>query len=429
MFRRLAPTGGLPRFRLALALILPAAIATGVIGSTANARTEAKEVRALWVQRTSLASPQAIRDMVRAATASGFNTLLVQVRGRGDSYYGSRLGPRGVLLATQPTGFDPLREVLAAAHPEGLQVHAWINANLVASAARLPAERNHIVYRHPEWVMVPRELAVEMASTDAQSPAYIGTLARWTRSRSDTVEGLYLSPVHAGAADHLAAVVQDLVAAYSLDGVHLDYLRYPSAEFDYSPATLAAFRASLLPDLRTEQRLELDARVDTNPAIYSVVFPKRWSAFRRSRLTSTLIRIRTVVKCARPDLLLSAAIVPDSEHAADGRLQDWRTWLEGGLLDVVIPMAYTRDVDEFAEQIRVARACAGTASVWAGIGAYRPPPRRTVENIRTARRVGASGIVLFSYDSFVTPALPHPPDYLTQVGREAFSETALVGAR
>ena len=429
MFRRPALTEGLPRFTLGLALVLAAVIATGVVESTAGARTEGEEVRALWVQRTSLASPQAIRNMVQAAASNGFNTLLVQVRGRGDSYYGSRLEPRGVLLANQPTEFDPLREVLAAAHPEGLQVHAWINANLIASAARLPAERNHILYRHPEWVMVPRELAAEMASTDARSPAYIGTLARWTRNRSDAIEGLYLSPVHTGAADHLAAVVQDLVTAYPLDGVHLDYLRYPSADFDYSPATLAAFRASLLIDLSAKQRLELDAHVDTNPAVYAGAFPTRWSAFRRSRLTSTLVRVRTVVKRARPDLLLSAAVVPNNEHAAGGRLQDWRTWLERSLLDVVVPMAYTRDVDEFAEQIRVARAYAGTARVWAGIGAYRLPAGRTVENIRTARRVGASGIVLFSYDSFVTPSLPRAPDYLTQVGREAFSETALVGAR
>ena len=48
------------------------------------------EVRALWVVRTSLTSPQAIEDMVVAAKQSGFNTLLVQVRGRGDSYFVGR---------------------------------------------------------------------------------------------------------------------------------------------------------------------------------------------------------------------------------------------------------------------------------------------------------------------------------------------------
>jgi hypothetical protein len=55
--------------------------------------------------------------------------------------------------------------------------------------------------------------------------------------------------------------------------------------------------------------------------------------------------------------------------------------------------------------------------VWAGIGAYRLSPAQTVENIETARRLGASGIVLFSYDSLV----PRGLDYLASVGRAAFS--------
>ena len=57
--------------------------------------------------------------------------------------------------------------------------------------------------------------------------------------------------------------------------------------------------------------------------------------------------------------------------------------------------------------------------MWAGIGAYRLSPAQTVENIETARRLGASGIVLFSYDSLVHP--PRGLDYLASVGRAAFS--------
>jgi len=44
------------------------------------------EVRALWVTRSSLTSPVQIAAMVQSASSSGFNTLLVQVRGRGDAY-------------------------------------------------------------------------------------------------------------------------------------------------------------------------------------------------------------------------------------------------------------------------------------------------------------------------------------------------------
>src|SRR2546421_5122125 len=62
----------------------------------------AREVRALWVVRTSLTSRSAIASMVTAARASGFNTLLVQIRGRGDAYYANGLEPRSSVLSSQP---------------------------------------------------------------------------------------------------------------------------------------------------------------------------------------------------------------------------------------------------------------------------------------------------------------------------------------
>ncbi|HEV2827700.1 MAG TPA: hypothetical protein VGW76_08840, partial [Pyrinomonadaceae bacterium] len=52
------------------------------------------EVRALWVVRNTLTSPEKIRAMVKAASDSGFNTIIVQVRGRGDAYYNSHREPR-----------------------------------------------------------------------------------------------------------------------------------------------------------------------------------------------------------------------------------------------------------------------------------------------------------------------------------------------
>ena len=92
-----------------------------------------REVRALWVVRTTLTSPEKIATMVKAAKENGFNTLIVQVRGRGDAYYKSRKEPRAVELKDQPTDFDPLAVTIAAAKQEGLSVHAWINTSLLAN--------------------------------------------------------------------------------------------------------------------------------------------------------------------------------------------------------------------------------------------------------------------------------------------------------
>ena len=352
------------------------------------------EVRALWVTRASLTSPESIASLVRSARSSGFNTLLVQVRGRGDAYFADGLEPRADGLASQRADFDPLQTVITRARAEGLRVHAWVNVNLVASAAELPAGRGHIVYRHPEWLMVPKSLAVELARAGSRSPEFLGRLARWTRA-ADDVEGLFSSPALPESAAHVVAVIDDLVARYAVDGVHLDYLRYPGPEFDYNLGVLREFRADLEPRLPEAERRRFDSRSVGDLIALTDLYPERWAGFRRSRLNSLVIRIRTAVKQRRPGVLLSAAVFPDAAEAAARRFQDWRFWVENRWLDVVCPMAYTQDAGVFDAQIASARQVAGRGPVWAGIGAYRLTAARTVENIETARRLGASGVILF----------------------------------
>jgi uncharacterized lipoprotein YddW (UPF0748 family) len=113
-----------------------------------SATAPSTEVRALWVVRTTLTSPSAIATLAASAKAGGFNTLLVQVRGRGDAYFQGGSEPRPAALVSQPS-FDPLAEAIARGHEAGLQVHAWLNVNLVAGL-ELPAAREHVIYRHPE---------------------------------------------------------------------------------------------------------------------------------------------------------------------------------------------------------------------------------------------------------------------------------------
>ena len=384
------------------------------------AQAPASEVRALWVQRTSLTSSAAIVAMVESARTNGFNTLLVQVRGRGDAYFNSRLEPRATALAGQLSSFDPLQVVIAEARRAGLRVHAWINVNLVAGAGELPLSRGHLVYAHPEWLMVPRELAAEMVGIDQRSPEYLGKLTRYARAHAQQIEGLYSSPLQTASADHTVAIISDLADRYALDGIHLDYFRFPTEDFDYSRQALAQFRADLLPHLSADERRQSVARVEGRPLFYTEMFPERWADFRRSRLTALLMRIRTAVKSQRPAILVSAAVVPDATSAASRHFQDWPTWVEDGLLDVVCPMAYTGDPAVFRAQIASTKELAGPRPVWAGIGAYRLSPSETVANIQTARRLGAQGVILFSYDNL--SALSSTADYLSNVARAAFSQ-------
>jgi uncharacterized lipoprotein YddW (UPF0748 family) len=376
------------------------------------ARPSSSEVRALWVQRGTLASAPGIIAAVNMAQHGGFNTLIVQVRGRGDAYYDSRHEPRSALLANQPSAFDPLALMVERAHRAGLKVHAWVNVNLV-SDAEPPAARRHLVYLHPEWLMVPRPLAEDLGRMNPRDPRYLRRLSEYARARSDRVEGIFLSPIHKGAADHVTKVIGDIVTRYDVDGIHLDYIRFPSDEFDYSADALDEFRADVASRMSGAERREYASRASGRPLFYTEMFPQGWQEFRRARLTGLLTRIRSTVKARRPRTILTAAVFPDAIDAANRRFQNWGGWLQSGLLDAICPMAYTTDPVTFRTQIANVERLAGGRPVWAGIGAYQLSPSATVEHIRAARQLGSEGIVLFSYDNL-------DGRYVQTVAKEAF---------
>lgn len=408
------------RFPALLALALTTALLLGgapaAVAPAPQAPDASAQVRGLWVSRAAMSSPSTIVQVVDDAAANGYQTLIVQVRGRGDAYYRSKFEPRAAALAQQPAEFDPLATTIRLAHARGLQVHAWIAVNLVASATDPPTAPSHILTRHPEWLMVPRSLGQELHGADPLSPGYLGRLTRVLRTRSSDVEGLYVSPIPPDAAVHMVAVALDIVRSYEIDGLHLDYIRYPAGDFDYSRAALAAFRDDTWRFVEANERARLDRVARDDVFAWVDMFPARWAAFRRARLTSMVQRLRTAVRSEKPTIVFSAAVRPNAEEAATVRFQDWRLWLDEGLIDVAVPMIYTNDAAQFSIDLQTTLRFAAPSQIWAGIGAWRLDPEQTARHAAAARDAGAAGTVLFSYDSLDERGAT-PAEYLARVTR------------
>ena len=387
----------LARGALALAVLAPA--------RPAPAAPPPAELRGLWVVRTALVSPRAVDQVVDAAAEAGINALFVQVRGRGDAFYRSSLAARSPLLERQPREFDPFARLIARARSRRIQVHAWVNVLLAAHFGQ-PLPRGHVLERHPEWAMVPKSVAT--AALVASGPRRLRLVMDAGRAEGD-VEGYYLSPSIPEVDDHLEAVVRELVRAYPVDGLHLDFIRYPGPSFDYSRAALEGFR-------RVSGGTDLLGGPARSPAA--------WDAYRRQVLTALATRLSDAARVERPGLVLSAAVAPDEAQAVSQKFQDWPRWLSSGILTALCPMTYTEDNRIFQQQVETARERAGaTQPVWAGIGAYRLDVAGIVEKVGLARQAGASGVVLFSNESLA-------PSDLQRLRDGAFpSRRAADGAR
>ena len=381
------------------------------------------EVRALWVVRTTLTSPEKIRAMVQAAKDNGFNTIIVQVRGRGDAYYRSRKEPRAMELKDQPVEFDPLALTLSEAKRRGLKVHAWVNTSLLANLDALPTDRRHVYHRHPEWLAVPRPIAADLYRMSPRDPRYRDRILEWSKANRAELEGIYTGPANAKVRQHLYDIWMDILKNYDVDGLHFDYVRLASPDFDYSRTSLENFHKWLEPRLSAEERRNLKVALKEHPLAEAEAYPGSFADFQREQITILVERIYRGVKQRKPRVTVSAAVFANDENAFTRRFQDWRRWLSLGILDVACPMAYSIDTAVFQKQIEVATRSAHSSgrTVWAGIGAYRIPVESTVEKIQIARGLGADGIVLFSYDFTIRAGDLNPGgNYLERVRRAAF---------
>ena len=377
----------------------------------------------MWVVRTTLTSPDKIRQMVNAAADNGFNTLIVQIRGRGDAYYKSRVEPRAVELKDQPPEFDPFAFTLSEAHKRGLKVHAWLNTSLLANLDALPTDPGHVYNKHPEWLAVPKPVARELYRISPDDAVYRQKIVEWSKANRAELEGIYTGPANPKVREHIYRIWMDVLKRYPVDGLHFDYVRFASPDFDFSRTSLGQLEKWLRPQLTRDEQRDLRSSLKQDPLAAAEKFPSKFADFQREQVTGLVERIYGAVKKRRPGVLVSASVFANDENAYTRRFQDWRRWLQMGILDVACPMAYTTDTAVFQKQIEVAVTTAHAAkrTVWAGIGAYRIPSESAVEKINVARALMNEGFILFSYDFTAKPSELNPDGaYLERIRRSAF---------
>ena len=281
---------------------------------------------------------------------------------------------------------------------------------------------------HPDWLAVPRSLGRQLYDQDPRAAGYLQRLIDYAAANTRSVEGLFTSPSHPAVQEHVQQVWLDLATNYDLDGIHFDYIRFPSPEFDYSRNALERFVAWVKPRLSTRRYQELEAAWQEDPYALVDAVPEHWNVFRRDSITGLVRRIYGAVKAGRPELIVSAAVLPDRRLAREQRFQAWSAWLGDEILDVAVPMAYTTDMEQFGAWIAAARVAAGSAErLWAGVGAYQNPVAGTLQQIDHARRAGAGGVVVFAYDLAASvPPKPGAVPPLERIGRAAFGESPVV---
>lgn len=335
------------------------------------------DVRALWVVRDHITSKEKIDKVLEFASANNYNHLFIQVRGRGDAYYTSRLVPRSHLLLN--TDFDPLEYVIKESKQYNLKIHAWLNVYYLWSSTNLPKQKEHALLNHPGWL-------------DSNKPDLINisdVMEKVKKDRKANGEGFYLSPTHPEVDAHLQNIITEIIQNYSLDGIHFDYIRYHDLGWGMNPTGLKFF-------------LNYSISIPGLPSLKVQEKPS-FADFKRTAITAFLSKASMRIKAYQPKCIISAAVKPNLLNARNTFGQEWDIWLAGGYIDWAVPMNYTSNDKSFQKNLQIMKENLPQKyidRIIVGIGAYNQDPRSAGKKIYQVAKNQFSGISIFSYTVF-----------------------------
>ena len=297
-------------------------------------RMPKRETRAVWL--TTLANldwpknyarseesiklqKQELIDILDKYQKANINTVLLQARVRAATIYPSDIEPwdqciTGVEGRAPGYGYDPLGFAVEECHKRGMEIHAWI--------ATIPVgAKNSLGCR----TLMKKGFRIRNFST-----------------------GSYLDPADPSVAPYLASICGEIVRKYDVDGINLDYIRYP----DGWPRP--SYRDGDTPDQR------------------------------RSNITAIVRAIHDEVKAIKPWVKMSCS--PIGKHADLSRYssknfnahdrvsQEAQEWMRLGLMDQLYPMQYFRG-DNYYPFVADWVENAYKREIVTGLGTYFLDPR------------------------------------------------------
>ncbi len=262
---------------------------------------------------------QELRQILDRLQQAKINTVLIQTRVRGTMIYPSDIEPWDGCLSGFPgksPGYDALQFAIDECHKRGMELHAWVVT-----------------------IPVGKWNALGCKSLRQKYPTLIKKIG---------ADG-YMNPEDSRTGDYLAHICQEITHRYNVDGIHLDYIRYPET---------------------------WNIRVSREQG--------------RRYITSIVEKIHRAVKAEKPWVKMSCSPVGKYDDLSRYWSHGWNAntkvcqnaqgWLRDGLMDELFPMMYFRGEQFYPFAIDWQEQSHGKIVV-PGLGIYFLDPKEGKWNI------------------------------------------------
>jgi len=317
----------------------------------------------VWVTTDLRATDDDWRRRFAKWRESGIDAVLPEVFNSWNAFYRS-----GHL----PVADEWLERILPLAKAEGLEVHAWIWT--------MPCNIDEVHDEHPEWFVVNRR-----GESCWERPAYI----KYYR---------FLCPSVPGVHEFLRERVKELAGYEELDGIHLDYIRFPDVIL---PAKLQGkygiVQKKELPEYDycycESCRMEFKERYGVDPLeLEDPSASPEWRQFRYDLITR-LVNEDLVPVGRGHKKAMTAAVFPNWEDVR----QEWRAWDLDGVFPMLYHTSYGGDIAWIREQTEKGiKSLKRKIPLYSGLFVPSLSPEELAEAVKASLEGGASGVSLFS---------------------------------
>ncbi|EKE02730.1 MAG: protein of unknown function DUF187 [uncultured bacterium] len=337
------------------------------------------ELHGIWLRPTEKNTAEVVQTLNRLQQ-SGISNVFLETYYHGYTIFPSKtLAANGVRAQRQEfQGWDPLKVWIDEAHKRNMKVHVWFQTFYVGNED-ISKNPQHVLSANPGWANV------QFKNYKADKPV------------PSTAEhnGYFLDPSNPEVQKYLITLISEISNNYNIDGLNIDYIRYPVS----LPRNFPAYLESTW-GYTSHARKEFMNSYEVDPVTLTLENPlwQKWIEYRQSKVTNLVANVKPAVK--NKNILISAVIFPDVKESSINKLQNWKPWGLNRHVDAFTPLVMGSDESLAKDYVLQIKKLVGN-NVYVLPGLFEPftsgSPADLLLQLEAARDAGASGIVIFDY--------------------------------
>ncbi|QSV74541.1 MAG: family 10 glycosylhydrolase [Aphanizomenon flos-aquae KM1D3_PB] len=345
-----------------------------------NQRLAQPEIRAMWLDRGTIVKAGNEVELAKIfdkLAKAGINTIFLETVNASYPIYPSQVAPQQNPLIRD---WDPLESAVKLAHARGMELHAWV---WVFAAGN--NRHNEIINVGPDYLGPVLAANPDWANYDNR-----GNIIPIGQTKP------FLDPANPQVREYLTKLYTEIVTRYQVDGIHLDYIRYPFQDslvgrsYGYGKAAREQFK----------QQTGIDP-LDISPSQRDLW--QQWTAFRTQKVDSFVAELSQTLRQKRNTLILSVAVFPLPEYERVEKIQQhWEVWARRGDIDLIVPMTYALDTPRFQglAQPWITSTKLGATLLVPGIRLKSLPTMGAFDQLQLLRDLPVNGYALFAAENF-----------------------------